>query len=170
MVSIEMIEAVLNGSRNDTDEVSHVLKVLNFLEEKKLRAAVATIDSLQHDSRAITLVSSPSKRQLYLVRSSKSLGRNRHRSQQQDQQQGSEGSYVVLMPRPGADFRFHYCSCRAFHENSRLASNRQQPQGVCKHLLAVMLLPSVGVEPSRVDMSSETEFVKFVASRTSIFR
>jgi hypothetical protein len=133
---------------NHHDEI---LNVAEFLYgSNTLGSSMALLDA----SCGITKVSTPAalcKRSLYLVKGSK------------DAQY-----YLCFSAKENA---VDYCSCRSFLEKAtKLSSSTHNSNGsspsLCKHLLALKLMPYLSVECPEITTSSHEEFAKLVLDRT----
>ena len=118
-----------------------VLRVADYLYGGSiLEAALALLDT---EGAIRQVCSQPSKRSAFLVR-----GTSRH----------SGGSlptdYFCLVA--SLEGCFNYCSCRSYFERAK-----NDPQGLCKHLLALKLMPILEC-PFREETIPDVEFSTFM--------
>lgn len=124
-----------------------ILNVAEFLYgSNALVASLALLDA----ACGITKVSTPAalgKRSLYLVTGSK-----------------VEQSYLCFSGKENA---VDYCSCRSFLEKTTKPKSGSTSPPLCKHLLALKLMPYLSVTSAEITMGSHEEFAKFVLDRTT---
>jgi hypothetical protein len=84
----------------------------------------------------------------------------------------TDAAYLCIIPEcdqeeTGSDTDdatgMHYCSCRSFLEKSRCTPSGTDT--ICKHLLALKLMPALGVTPSILEFGSDEEFSQAVTQR-----
>mmetsp|Transcript_24805 Transcript_24805/g.58203 ORF Transcript_24805/g.58203 Transcript_24805/m.58203 type:complete len:261 (-) Transcript_24805:468-1250(-) len=178
----------------DTDEL---LSVAEFLfGPKAMMAALAIVDSRRS---LITKLVAPSGRSVHLIESSAAPISARDKKQTRDIQHGDENYYLCLLSSPSRSSRpVRYCSCHSFLEKStkkasalaaaRVNSARMNINDenchdgppVCKHLLALFLLPYLAAASSSTSGShnsgyntsypeiktiTEREFARFILDR-----
>lgn len=130
----------------------------------------------------VTRLQSP-RRSLFTVKGS-GVSRGQAAASQQDT------CYLCILPetKPNLqqeDFPAHnnnnydmyYCSCRSFLERSRCSTQTGAATStttattiggaICKHLLALKLMPVLGMTPSVMEFGSEEEFSRAVLQRLS---
>jgi hypothetical protein len=153
---LSQLDSYLESLKSSTDNTMHnhhdeILNVAEFLYgSNALGSSMALLDA----SCGITKVSTPTalcKRSLYLVKGSK------------DAQY-----YLCFSAKENA---VDYCSCRSFLEKAtKLSSSTHNTNGsspsLCKHLLALKLMPYLSVECPEITTSSHEEFAKLVLDRT----
>ena len=121
-----------------------VLRVAEFLfGTTQLTAALALLDN--HE-RHFTKVSS-THRSLWLVKGS-----------------SGEFSYMCFACDETPDL--YYCNCRSFLEKTtKIAQANRNQAEICKHLLALKLIPELGLSCPHLQVS-EIEFARLVLDRT----
>lgn len=134
-----------DGSSPDASDVDHdeILNVVEFLfGSKTLFASLALLDDPSGGITKVSTCSAPVKRSLYLIKGSK----------------GTQ-SYLCYSANENA---IDYCSCRSFFDKATKAGS-----GVlCKHLLALKLMPYLNIRCQEITTSSRKEFSKLVIDRT----
>ena len=99
--------------------------------------------------------------------------------------QNSSEESIAISPNPPSLFsnphnNLYFCSCRSFYDkNLRIPPNTAPPSHdhqehqhrpvLCKHLLALLLLPSLDVTPARLEMRSEKDFTDLIVSRMGLW-
>ena len=137
----------------------HILKVADFFFGSTLEKALVTLDK----ATIKCIKSVPSGRCIFLVQNNK---RDKRSTGKED-----SGNYFCLLPNSSSSQTaerkgFHFCSCPAFYRN-----NKSLPPDVhkddsshcfssCKHLLALKLLPYLGVSCEVVEYVTEDDFGK----------
>ena len=127
----------------DTDvDQDEILNVAEFLfGSKMLFAALALLDDSSGGITKVSTCSAPVKRSLFLVRGTQ--------------------SYLCYLAKENS---IDYCSCRSFLEKATKARS-----GVlCKHLLALKLMPYLSIRCQEITTSSHKEFSKLVMDRTLV--
>jgi hypothetical protein len=126
--------------------LQEIFRVGDFLFGGTFEGAISILDD--STSLITRVVSAPSQRTAYLVTSS-----------------GKQSSrYLCLLPKgPSCQEGAHYCSCRSFLEKNA----RAQDLHPCKHLLALRLLPYVGVQCTTIETLSDEEFGRLLVGRGS---
>ena len=175
---LSVLDLYLSGLEQDDDETSktpqserkkhhrldEILKTADFLfGAAALDGALGVLEqncTPEGCSSNVTSLRSP-RRSLYAVKAS--VARGRGRQQQQD------SSYLCFLPNHEQQQQevssICYCSCRSFLEKSRNASGTETASIVCKHLLALKLMPVLGLTCQTVELSSEEEFSRAVLQR-----
>jgi hypothetical protein len=137
-----------NHVANTMEDIADILQVGDFLFGTTFEAALSILDQA---TRMITrVVAGPSKRSAYLVTSS---GKYASR-------------YLCMMPPLDAGHAPNsvcYCSCRSFVDKNA----RSQQVQLCKHLLALALLPYMGVRCTTVETRTDEEFGLLLVSQGS---
>jgi len=159
-----------------TAQQDEILRVVDFLFESILEGSLAILNSAE--TMIVKAVSAPSQRFLYLVQASSSSSSTRRTST-------GPSDYLCLLPtKPlsSSSPSFYFCSCRSFFEKSRAAwsvrhtnhqtsgtaaSGRSSPS-LCKHLLALKLMPLFRVQCSVTKLISDEEFCRVILSRTGV--
>lgn len=146
LASLEPIDKITDKSvrgklqRNRQDEI---LRVADFLfGSSALNGAVEVLDC----GSISQVVSIPSQRSLYFVK-----GSTRGKS--------SSSNYLCLLPTHG----LAYCSCRSFLEGGCRSSS--SGIFICKHLLALLLMPALQLKCSVTETISDFEFGRMVLNR-----
>lgn len=133
-----------SGPANVQEKHDKILRVAEFLfGSLHLSASLALADSYQ---TIFTKVTSP-HRSLWLVKGS-----------------SSDLSYMCFVPpeSPG----LFYCTCRSFLEKTtKQPHNRKHLPQVCKHLLALQMLPHLGLQCPELSLSDH-DFAALVLDRT----
>jgi hypothetical protein len=138
--------------RNTSDICQHedILRIVHSLFGKTSEAAMKVLD--QCSSNVTCISSAESKRYIYIIMNSSDTS--------------SKGSgdyyYYCLFPDEPGDPDIFYCSCRAYWERNRIAKNEPS---ICKHLLALKLMPLFNVTCARLELPTEKEFAQIVAQR-----
>lgn len=128
---------------HSTAQQEEILRVAEFLfGTTLLTAALTLLDS--HES-IFTKVSSM-HRSLWLVRGS------------------GDASYLCFVPTHNQTPNLYYCNCRSFLEKTTKKADSAVPE-VCKHLLALQLIPVLGISCPHLTLSDK-EFAKLVVDRT----
>ena len=132
-----------NGPNHpSTAQQDEIIRVTEFLfGTTLLTAALTLLDS--HES-IFTKVSSM-HRSLWLVRGS------------------GDASYMCFVSSKETP-NLYYCNCRSFLEKTTKKTESVVPE-VCKHLLALQLIPVLGISCPHLTLS-EKEFAKLVLERT----
>jgi predicted nucleic acid-binding Zn finger protein len=136
------LESQVNTLPNKNNNPDEILSVAEFLfGSAPLGSALSLLDG-----SGITKVSAPGpyQRSLYLVKGSK----------------GSQ-SYICYT---GKENSIEYCSCRSFLEKAT-KSNCPGQVVLCKHLLALKLMPYLSIKCHEVTTSSHEEFATLVMDR-----
>jgi hypothetical protein len=154
----------LRLSRERQKKEDGILRTVYFLYGKTLESALPILDASAYVTTITHLLSIPSQRSLYLVKGSSSYSKSRYRRGKSIK----EVSYLCLVPRTTDDLPIYYCSCRSFLERTRPASAVSGGAVLCKHLLAIRLMPALGLKPSLVETMSDTEFSKIILQRMNI--
>jgi len=155
-----------SSSHQQTKHQDEILKTVDFLYGSS--ALDGALQILEGDS--VTCLQSP-RRTIYTVQGSRSGQRGVGDSK-------SSGScYLCLVPdttdgepttNSGGDSTatdpIYYCSCRSFLEKSRGSGGNSN---ICKHLLALKLMPALGVGPTIVHLPSEEEFSRALLQRVA---
>jgi predicted nucleic acid-binding Zn finger protein len=121
----------------------HVLHVADYLYGGSiLEAALAVLDA---EGAIRQVCSQPSQRKAFLVR-----GTSRHSG-------GVPTQYFCLLA--SSEGGFFYCSCRSYFERAK-----GDPNGLCKHLLALKLMPVLDCH-CREEKVPDAEFSAFILRR-----
>jgi hypothetical protein len=147
----EQVAAAATGNNPELEKADHdkkateeeVLRVADFLYGSTLDGALGLLDTPESITKVVSI---PSQRTLYLV-----------------QGQG-DNSYFCLLSSDNAQSSVYYCSCRSFLEKSR-NSNTHGAACLCKHLLALQLMPALHVNGSVVETVSDEEFGNLILNR-----
>jgi hypothetical protein len=134
-----------NHANHHSARQDEIIRVAEFLfGTTLLTASLTLLDS--HES-IFTKVSTM-HRSLWLVRGS------------------SDASYLCLLPtKKETALRLYYCSCRSFLEKTTKKKADSALPEVCKHLLALQLIPVLGISCPHLTLSDK-EFAKLVLERT----
>lgn len=165
---LQTLDPLPHNGTNDLDEAAtkvdeakkkRVLHGADFLFGSMLESALLTLDS----SVITSIVSLQTARHLFVLKGKN----NKYATKKQNE---DTNSYFCLLPTQvemrGENQGFHYCSCRSFFEKSKnsqavsenSAQLQQQSLSICKHLLAVKLLPYVGTKHNVVETMTEEQF------------
>ena len=159
------VPAATNVEQDDRQESSILLMADFLFGATTLDGAVAILDNAE--SLITRIVDGPNKRQMYFCRSSSSQHHHYHHSSNQRPASEVPSSYLCIIPKSEDRYPIHYCSCRSFLELSR--STATSAPRLCKHLLALYLLPYLDSQPcALVETSSDSEFSKLVIHRLGI--
>lgn len=153
---LHLLDHYLLSREEATASRDEILRVADFLFGTTLDGALTILDS----PAAITQVISPS-RSIHLVRASSTNSQN-HRTAPNQLQQRAPSSYICILPNQNDFLPMTYCSCHSYFER-----NKNKP-GICKHLLAIKLMPHLQVKPCILKTCTEEEFSNLVTSRTSL--
>ena len=124
-----LLESVENEDPRTKEE--RILRITDYLYgSSTLDGAVAVLDKADTCIRKV--VAKPSGRSAYLVQGSGS-GRKK-----------AGDTYFCLVDKTV------YCTCRSYFERAK-----SDPRALCKHLLALMLLPSLGVSCNQETVADE---------------
>ncbi|GKY95318.1 hypothetical protein MPSEU_000493600 [Mayamaea pseudoterrestris] len=128
-----------------------LLRVADFLYNSCMEGALSILD---HEPPLITqVVSAASQRSLYLVQGSSHKSRS-----------SNETYLCYTSPDVNDSLSMHHCSCRSFWERSRNSGSAT----LCKHLLALHLLPGLNGKFHTLQIASDEEFANIVLSRLRI--
>lgn len=143
-------------SRGAPETLETVFRVADFLFGSTLEGAISILDG--SETLITRIISAPSQRTAYLVTSSNGCARNNTKP---------SNKYLCLIPREkdGDDAsccnkNYYYCSCRSFMDKNA----RSRTLHPCKHLLALILLPHVGVACRTIETLSDAEFGKMLVN------
>jgi len=145
---LESMNPKENSDAGTSKTHDEVLQVVDFLYGNTLEGALHILDDAEAVIRQIVCNS----RSLYLVRSS-SYSRGKE----------DPSSYLCILPSKDCSHPIYYCSCRSFLERSRSTGIC-----LCKHLLALRLMPVLQVQCTTVDTVSDKEFANHVIQQMSI--
>ena len=126
-------------------DFEELFRLGDFLFGATFEGAISILDASA--SLITRVVSAPSQRMAYLVT-------------------GKQPSkYLCLLPRgdTASPSGICYCSCRSFLEKNSRAKYLQP----CKHLLALFLLPRVGVKCATLETLTDEEFGRLLVTRGS---
>lgn len=146
-----------------------ILRVTDFLYGSCLDGALQVLEQnctiTDNGSRRslhnITQLQSP-QRSLFLVKGS---------SSSRGQGVAAASCYLCILPESfnaiaptndASDVAIYYCSCRSFLERSRSSNSSG---AICKHLLALKLMPILGMSCANMVFQSEEEFSRAVMQR-----
>jgi SWIM zinc finger len=176
--SAQSTENAIHQSLQKQKQHDEILILADFLFSSScLDGALHVLESGNDNSRAtpasfcssVTRLQSP-RRVIYHVKGTPATNRGIHAATAT-----TDAAYLCIVPEcdqeeTGRDTRgiddvtgMHYCSCRSFLEKSRCT-----PPGtatICKHLLALKLMPALGVTPSILEFASDEEFSQAVTQR-----
>jgi len=189
-------EQTANDAAARPKRQDEILQTVDFLYGSALDGALAVLESSGSDggsgtgyctttSHNVTRLQSP-RRALYTVASSstKSSMRGGPRAAGPSSwSQSQDSCYICMIPEnnnnnnnnnednnangnPDEDSsgEIYYCSCRSFLEKSR---NSGSVVSLCKHLLALKLMPVLGLTCTTVQLPSEEEFSRALLQRVS---
>lgn len=127
-----------------------ILRMADFLFGNMTEAALSIVDGGNIEQ----VVSVASARSFYLVKGS-GTGKGNHQT---------TPYYVCMTPQHNG---IRYCSCRSFLEKSRTSSSSSTAI-CCKHLLALELMPLLGMACPKVETASDKELSRLMVERISI--
>jgi hypothetical protein len=129
------------------DRHDEILIVAEFLYGSNLLTAALTL--LDSCESMVTKLAASSHRSLYLVK--------------------GKDSYYMCFCEP----HLHYCSCRSFLEKTTKSSNSKTSSSsnnttteLCKHLLALKLVPHLNIAFPQITTVTDEEFATLVLDRT----
>lgn len=138
-------------------EEDDILRAVDFLYGKTTEGSLAILDASENGSIS-KVVSITSQRSAYLVKGSSSIS-----SRGKGKFSSSEANYICIVPHFSDDVPIYFCSCRSFLERNRHPTN--EGSCLCKHLLAVRLMPVLKVQPVLVQTVSDDEFANILMQR-----
>lgn len=174
-------------AQSATAHQDEILRVVDFLFESILEGSLAILNS--SETLISKVVSAPSHRFFYLVQTSSSSSSTRRVGGGQGSTRTSSGpsDYLCLLPAHKSSSSYspspiYYCSCRSFyeksratwsgrhsiHQNSGIAATGRSSPSLCKHLLALKLMPLLRVQCSMTELNSDDEFCRVILSRTGV--
>lgn len=148
--------------KGDTDSFGSICRVGYDLFGSTFEGAISILDVAE--TLITRVISAPSQRTAYLVTSSGG-------------KQTTTAKYLCLIPPTTtttttsrnsslSSSPVYYCSCRSFLEKN----NRSQHLQLCKHLLALALLPHVGgdaVKYNTIETLSDEEFGRLIVTSST---
>lgn len=148
---LDSIESRVTENDNNRHQEDELLRTVDFLCGNTLDGALSILDG---EDNITKLVSIPSERTAHWVKKA-STSRAR-----------TEEYYFCIVPQSTDTYPIYFCSCRAFLERNR------QPQSespyLCKHLLAIRLMPSLKLKPSLIETVSDEDFANLMIQRLSL--
>lgn len=132
-----------------------ILRTVDFLYGKTMEGAIAILDVAEKNSIS-KVVSTSTQRCAYLVKGSAAYSSSRGKS-------SNDESYFCLVPHVSDDVPIYFCSCRSFLERNRHSIS--EGSCLCKHLLAIRLLPVLNVKPFLIETMSDDEFANILMQR-----
>mmetsp|Transcript_4004 Transcript_4004/g.5264 ORF Transcript_4004/g.5264 Transcript_4004/m.5264 type:complete len:214 (-) Transcript_4004:15-656(-) len=155
-----------------SDNVDHILRVVLSLFPGIAEGAMSILDSPSSITR---VTSAHSRRSLFLVAAASSSSNSKAA---QTQQQTLSSHYFCQLSShmspcgEGVDDPTFFCSCRSYLDknNAVSPSSVEETSGfiLCKHLLAILLVPVMGIQPSQLEMSSDQDFSELILSRIGL--
>jgi hypothetical protein len=173
--SAQLTENVIHQSLQKQKQQDEILRLADFLFSSScLDGALHVLESGNDNSRttpasfcsSVTRLQSP-RRVIHHVKGTPGTTRGNHCATAT-----TDAAYLCIVPEcdqeeTGRDTDdatgMYYCSCRSFLEKSRCT-----PPGtttICKHLLALKLMPALGVTPSILEFGSDEELSQAVTQR-----
>jgi len=175
--------------KTDEEWTDEIIRVCHFLFGNMLSAALALLDTSERIITKIETGHGTSYRSYFLVRGSKQWN-GRYKSSSSfnppnpymaatgdmpdpaslnanAQQDGP--FYLCIIPNPDTDVhaRCYSCSCRSYLEKAKGTDRCPVAPRICKHLLALMLLPHLpNVKHQTITTSTEEEFTNLILQRT----
>jgi predicted nucleic acid-binding Zn finger protein len=138
-----------DSSQVQQERTDQVLRVADFLFNNSLEGALVI---LENASNSITKVVAASSRSVYLVRGSSTRAK-------------SGETYLCYISKDNSQpLSMHHCSCRSFWERCKSSG----ASTLCKHLLALHLMPALGIQCHVVDSVTDDEFANTVLSRLTV--
>lgn len=125
---------------------AELLRVSDFLFGSILEGALTILDECA--SKVTKIVSKASNRSLFVVKGSQSQSNN-------------GGHYICLLPEHSDGI--YYCACPSFLERSRTSSCL-----LCKHLLAIKLMPALGCHEQVLEANTDEDFATMITSRLTL--
>jgi hypothetical protein len=132
-----------------------IICAVDFLYGKTTEGALTILDAAGSISK---VVSATSQRSVYLVKGSSSFA-----SRGKGRTSSSEDTYLCIIPQSSDELPIYFCSCRSFLERNRHPTN--ESSCLCKHLLALRLMPVLQVQPVLVETASDDEFSNMLMQR-----
>ena len=127
---------------NPPDNLQDIFRVGDLLFGSTLEGALGILDA----NLITRVVSAPSQRMAYLVLPSGG--------------KQVANKYLCLMPHNDGNY---YCSCRSFLEKNSRSTSLQ----LCKHLLALELMPLVGVTCTTMETLTDEEFGRVLVTQAA---
>ena len=150
---------------NPGTNIDEMLRLADFLFGNTLDGALSLLET-DPKRDILRLTSLQSKRTMYIVKGRTS------RSKGYSSLVTTDSSYLCMLPdtsllseEENFDHSIYYCSCRSFLERCRISSNGN---ATCKHLLALKLMPALGVDCSILETSSDEEYSKLALQRLNV--
>lgn len=146
-------------------EFDDTLRFADFLFGTTLDGALSIIES-DPQKHILNIVSLQSGRCMYIVN-----GKSKKSANEANTFGSVDPTYTCLMP-PARGNAIHlnqahsvyFCSCRSFVERCRSATG----SAVCKHLLALKLMPTFGINCTKIELSTDDDFCKVALQRMSV--
>jgi hypothetical protein len=147
--------------QTEQQRIDEILRVTDVLYGPCLDGALQVLEqNCTADGRSlnVTRLQSP-RRSLFTVKGSSSSS-----SSSRSATTTADSCYMCILPETNQktttdEPRMYYCSCRSFLERSRSCNS------ICKHLLAIKLMPVLGMTCAIMEVSSEEEFSRAVLRR-----
>lgn len=141
-----------NKNKESSSLLPDIFRVGDFLFGTTFEGAIAILDAAE--SLITRVISAPSQRTAFLVTSSSGK---------------QVATYLCLLPQSSKEGNqiatttscTYYCSCRSFLEKNARSLHFQ----LCKHLLAITILPHVGVQCKTIETLTDQEFGRVLVSR-----
>jgi hypothetical protein len=156
--------------KREQAQIKHVLRVADFLFGSTLEKALNTLDS----SIVKSFKSVPSGRRIFLVKPERRNGAS-------TKQNEDATNYICFLPQSCREAQqqqqqqqqqgFYFCSCPSFFQKTKSLNvgccaetrrNVMLPFSLCKHLLALKLLPYLGAPCSIVEDVTEDNFSQHI--------
>lgn len=137
-----------------------ILRAVDFLYGKTTEGALAILDATASSGSISKIVSTTSQRSAYLVKGSSSL---LSRGGMSSSSSSSEETYLCIVPHVSDDVPIYFCSCRSFLERNRHPTN--EGPCLCKHLLAIRLMPVLKVQPVLMETVSDDGYANILMQR-----
>ena len=180
LAGLETLDNTVDSSTIASNRQDEILQTVDFLYGSALDGALSVLESFSNYvsgptssavATAVTRLQSP-HRSLYTVSASTTTARGGRGgpSWHQHQQQQDSCCYLCIIPAENnhdhpedSDTGIYYCSCRSFLEKCRSTSSGGG--SLCKHLLALKLMPFLGLTCPTVRLASEEELSRALLQR-----
>ncbi|GAX15178.1 hypothetical protein FisN_12Lu257 [Fistulifera solaris] len=146
----------MTGSSGKTAMQQHeddIIRAVDFLYGKTTEGALAILDAPGSISKVVSMTS---QRSIYCVKGSSAFA-------SRGKGTNSEDTYLCMIPQASDDVPIYFCSCRSFMERNRHLTN--ESSCLCKHLLALRLMPVLQVQPVLIETASDDEFANLLMQR-----
>ena len=123
-----------------------ILRVADYLYGgSSLESALSVLDT---EGSVRQICATPSLRGAYLVQGTQKPGTRRSSS--------VDNYFCLFQPKLNKKAAFYYCSCRSFFERAK-----HDQSNICKHLIALMLMPHLGCS-CKVELVSDSDYASML--------